>query len=423
MFENHLIPSLMLSSIVLMTIVGLSPSTNIAIVGLFFGIYTIGYDLFLPIPSQIFKALYDQNWLSIPLAIFISSLFKNFIGIDEIILSWKKIRKKWRQLSAFILIIPINSVVTGLVGGTGYNHKLAFQSNLKKIYKKKPDSDLFLSVQLISVSVFPPSLLLLIFINSTGVDEISLFSTIIGPAFLYAIFCLLYLIIKINRENAYSMEFFANQKTKENSFFWKVVFLNIFFPTFVFGVVYRIVTIPEGLSIGIVLTTILIFFTKKDQYKAVLLSSFKQTAFLTSIIFFSFVCAQVFLKTFTSVGGDDFLISNILVISNDNKILLFLILVIIFILQFFFGWLEICFVFVPLLLPTISTLSIDITWFIIFVCFCIHNTSFLTPIGIKYFSRKYKFNTPRIQPNYIKRLPLFLIQSGVLISILTFHFL
>ena len=411
MLESHFLPILMFNLILFIAFTGISPSLNIALVGIIFGFIFVGYDLFLIIPSQIYDDLYNLNWLSIPLVIYFSCLARSLISWEEIQTILKNANKKWSTILVFILLLPINSIFTGLVGGTtsnGRNILILKNNNLKF------DLDYVKINQLISISLIPPSLVLIVLLNSIEVDLPSFFSLIIFPAFLYLILCQIYFLWSIRKFSINLKTTAQDLKTEKKWLFLKLASPYLFLIFFLVLVINNLFSVNEILCLSVLCLTALLIFNKKKLYKTILFSSYKKTSTLCAIIFFSYTCAQFFLGTFRSLGGDDLILSLLERVSDNLSLQVVLILIFIFIFQFLFSWLEVSFLLIPLIFPLLSFFNIDLIWFLILVCFSFHNVSFSTPIGINsiaIFEQNKKLEFSKYLKNY---LPLFFIQMGVL---------
>jgi TRAP-type mannitol/chloroaromatic compound transport system permease large subunit len=114
------------------------------------------------------------------------------------------------------------------------------------------------------------------------------------------------------------------------------------------------------------------------------------------------------------LGGEDLILTQIITLSEDVNLKLVSILIVLFLLQFLFTWLEISFILVPLLLPVISFLNIDLIWFLVLVCFSFHNLAFFTPFGLNSTSLIGKSANLTVSSYFKNYLPFVCIQIVVL---------
>ena len=118
----------------------------------------------------------------------------------------------------------------------------------------------------------------------------------------------------------------------------------------------------------------------------VLVEVVERTALTNAMIFGIFVGATMFSFVFRSLGGDDVVIELVEAMGLGSWGLLFLIMIIVFILGFFFDWIEITLIILPVFAPIIALLDFgdhvdkfEVTyWFAILLAVNLQ-TSFLTP--------------------------------------------
>ena len=131
--------------------------------------------------------------------------------------------------------------------------------------------------------------------------------------------------------------------------------------------------------------------------KKVLTDVVHRTALTTALIFFIFVGATTFSYIFRALYGEDLIIEFIEWLNLNSWALLFLLMAVVFLLGFFFDWIEITLIILPVFAPVIKEISVDfgphlgmagapfievqqqaIYWFAILVAINLQ-TSFLTP--------------------------------------------
>ena len=118
----------------------------------------------------------------------------------------------------------------------------------------------------------------------------------------------------------------------------------------------------------------------------VLVEVIERTALTNAMIFGIFVGATLFSFVFRSLGGDDVVIEMVEAMGLGSWGLLFLIMIIVFLLGFFFDWIEITLIVLPVFAPIIALLDFgdhvdkfEVTyWFAILLAVNLQ-TSFLTP--------------------------------------------
>ena len=128
------------------------------------------------------------------------------------------------------------------------------------------------------------------------------------------------------------------------------------------------------------------FSEHAGRFWKVLVEVIERTALTNAMIFGIFIGATLFSFVFRSLGGDDVVIEMVEALGLGSWGLLFIIMIIVFLLGFFFDWIEITLIVLPVFAPIIALLDFgdhvdkfEVTyWFAILLAVNLQ-TSFLTP--------------------------------------------
>jgi TRAP-type mannitol/chloroaromatic compound transport system permease large subunit len=153
----------------------------------------------------------------------------------------------------------------------------------------------------------------------------------------------------------------------------------------------------------------------------------ERTALTTGMIFFIFMGATAFSYVFRSLGGEDIIIEFIEFLGFEAWGLLFVLMATIFILGFFFDWIEITLIVLPVFTPIVERMDFGthvegrdiVYWFAILVAVNLQ-TSFLTPpFGFALFYLKgVAPNSVKIQNIYRGIIPFVLLQVMGLVAVM-----
>jgi tripartite ATP-independent transporter DctM subunit len=105
-----------------------------------------------------------------------------------------------------------------------------------------------------------------------------------------------------------------------------------------------------------------------------------------ALLFFIFAAATAFSYVFRKIGGDDFIIDLARSLRLGDWALLFMMMMLVFIMGFFFDWIEITLILLPIFAPIVGLMDLGdhiakadlVYWFTILVAVNLQ-TSFLTP--------------------------------------------
>ena len=220
------------------------------------------------------------------------------------------------------------------------------------------------------------------------------------------------------------------KNTKE---LWIMIFRSFIPPIFliflVLGSIFAGVATPtEAAGVGALGSIILALFNKRLTGK-VLKSVTERSALTCAMIFGIFVGATAFSYIFRSLGGDDLIHHFVEAMGLGSWGILFLLMGMCFLLGFFFDWVEITLIVLPLFFPIIATLDfgshIDqamvVPWVAVLIAVNLQ-TSFLTPpFGFALFYLKgVAPKNIKIQMIYKGIIPFVLLQLVGLTAIILF---
>jgi tripartite ATP-independent transporter DctM subunit len=102
------------------------------------------------------------------------------------------------------------------------------------------------------------------------------------------------------------------------------------------------------------------------------------TTRITAGMMFILICAQVFALAFRGLHGEQLVADLFAVVPGGQNGVLIFMLALIFVLGFFIEWIEISYIVVPLFLPLLLNMNVDLVWVAALIALNLQ-TSFLTP--------------------------------------------
>ena len=144
-------------------------------------------------------------------------------------------------------------------------------------------------------------------------------------------------------------------------------------------------TPTEAAGVGAAGATFLAIINRQLSW-SVLKDVVERTALTNAMLFFIFVGATAFSYVFRSLGGDDFIQDVIYSVGTNPWMILMILMAVVFFLGFFFDWIEITLIVLPVFAPILAELDFGdhlpkgevIYWFSILMAVNLQ-TSFLTP--------------------------------------------
>jgi len=275
--------------------------------------------------------------------------------------------------------------------------------------------------------------MLVIMADLLSISVGTLFLAAVIPGLILASIYLIYIYLrtKFNPELAPPLPDDIGPKTRID--LWIMIFRSFIPPIFliflVLGSIFAGVATPtEAAGVG-ALGSILLAILNRRLTRSVIKSVTERSALTCAMIFGIFIGATAFSYVFRSLGGDDLIHHFVEVMGLGSWGILFLLMGMVFLLGFFFDWVEITLIVLPLFFPIIETLDfgthLDPTMVVPWVAVLIAvnlQTSFLTPpFGFALFYLKgVAPSSIKIQTIYKGIIPFVILQLVGLTAIILF---
>ena len=238
--------------------------------------------------------------------------------------------------------------------------------------------------------LIPPSIMLVIMGDLLAISVGSLFLAAIIPGFMLSAIYLAYIATTstINPKMAPPM---PDEEGPDGTAALLIMVARSFIPPIllimlVLGSIFAGWATPtEASGVGAFGATLLALFNRRLNF-AVLKEVCERSALTGGMLFFIFVGATAFSYVFRSLGGDDLVIDFIEQLGFGPWGILFVLMGVVFFLGFFFDWIEITLIVLPVFAPIVGLLDFEghvpqkdmVLWFAILVAVNLQ-TSFLTP--------------------------------------------
>ncbi len=243
--------------------------------------------------------------------------------------------------------------------------------------------------------LIPPSIMLVIMSDLLSVPVGTVFIAAIVPGFLLAGLYTVYifLLCRWKPQLAPPMPDDIGPATRLE--FWRMVFRSFLPPIFlilaVLGSIFAGIATPtEASGVGAAGSVLLAAFNRRLDW-ATFMDVCYRSALTGAMLFGIFVGATAFSFVFKSIGGEELIIEFIENSSVGPWSILFVLMAMVFALGFFFDWIEITLIVLPIFAPIVALLDFGghvgewsgvsepiVIWFLILVAVNLQ-TSFLTP--------------------------------------------
>lgn len=238
--------------------------------------------------------------------------------------------------------------------------------------------------------LIPPSIMLVIMADLLARSVGNLFVAAIVPGFMLAVFYMIYIFVLCRFKPELAPPLAADEGPDSALGLMKMVLRSFIPPLFLVflvlgSIVFGWATPTEAAGVGGAGAILLAILNRRLSF-TVLKDVIERSALTGGMLFGIFIGATCFSYVFRALGGDDIVIEMVESLGLGSWGLLFILMGIVFFLGFFFDWIEITLIVLPVFAPIIAELDFGdhvqgtelVYWFAILLAVNLQ-TSFLTP--------------------------------------------
>lgn len=389
----ELLPLLMFPALAICLFSGYPVAFVLGGIGLFFGLIGMGFDIFnfkefFLINSRIFGGVVENIVLiAIPMFVFMGLILERSGVARELLESLQSLTRRvpGGLAMSVTLLGTIMAATTGIIGASVVMISLmAFPAMLAANYEKSFTSGTIAAAGTLGILI-PPSIMLVIMGDLLSISVTDLFMTALIPGLMLALLYLIYIVFRCRKH------FAINKNPMDEDKPLIGLILRGFLPaivliTLVLGSIFAGYATPtEAAGVG-AFGALLLAATKRKITLVKLWEMCDETIKTSGMIFGIFVGATAFSYVFRSLGGDDLIIGFMNSFTGGPWLVISVLMLIVFVLGFFFDWIEITLIVLPIFTPILSALDLGghvetaqiLPWFAVLVAINLQ-TSFLTP--------------------------------------------
>jgi tripartite ATP-independent transporter DctM subunit len=434
-----LLPALMFLTLGVLLFCGYPVGFVLGGIALFFGLWGYALDLFpliqfFNIPSRIFGVASSSVLVAIPMFIFMGTMLEKSGAAKDLLFCLQvMLRRVPGGLALSVTLMgTIMAATTGIVGASVIMLTLlALPTMLAQGYNKELATGTIGASGTLGILI-PPSIMLVIMADLLATSVGFLFVAAVFPGLLLAGLYLLYIgtlsFLKPHLAPPLSKDI-GPESASEMLRLIARGFIPVFFLVFLVlgSILFGWATPTEASGVGAFGATLLALFQGKLNFK-LLNQTLQETALTNAMLFLIFVGATAFSYVFRALGGDFLVVDFVEGMGFGPWGLLVLLMTVVFFLGFFFDWIEITLIVLPIFAPMIELLDFGthvssaelLPWFAILLAVNLQ-TSYLTPpFGITLFYMK-GIAPPEVKIGHIYRgiVPFVLLQlTGLALVIL-----
>ena len=348
-------------------------------VALMFGLYSEGLQLFLLVAERMHSIMTNITLMAVPLFIFMGLILEKAGIAERMLVSMGSLFGHVRGGLAVstILVGMLLAASTGVVGASVVTMGLiALPVMLKYSY----DKQLVICASGTLGQIIPPSIILIIMGDVLQRPVGDFYRAAIVPGLLlvalYIAYCLLLALYK--KEVAPPMPRNGEPLMTQYVQAFKTIIPALALIMIVLGtVIVGVATPTESAAMGVVGAIILALIGGHFRF-SMLHQVAMETTKISAMVFTILAGATFFSMVFTYTGGDEAVEQIMQHIPGGKWGFVVLMMWLIFLLGFFIDFVEIAYIFIPMIAPVLSQIGIDPIWFGILVALNLQ-ASFLTP--------------------------------------------
>jgi len=393
---NPEVAILMLSSFILMVLLGFPVAFTLLAMGVFFGYYAyfdagsiqtisdaFNNNIFYLLNQNTYSVMENDTLVAIPLFLFMGYVVERANIVNKLFYSLQMAARNLPGSMAIAALITcaVFSTASGIVGAVvTLMGLLAFPAMIKANYDKSFSAGVICSGGTLGILI-PPSIMLIVYAAIAELSPLRLYAAAMIPGLLLAGSYIIYVIFRVMINPSIAPKPREEDVPPRRVVYWQL--LTSFVPLtalimLVLGsILGGLATPAEAAAMGAFGGLVLAVIYRSFSWE-MLKDSVYLTAKATAMVCWLFVGSWTFASVFSYLGGHEIIEHFVLGFDLAPWQFLIMVQIIIFLLGWPLEWSEILIIFVPIFLPMLPTFGVNPYFFAMLVALNLQ-TSFLTP--------------------------------------------
>ena len=374
----------MLVALLVTIFAGFQIAFTLIILGIVFGYVGFGDTVFYLMVFQVFSTMKEQTLAQVPLFVFMGLLLER-AGLMERLFHVTEMALARLNGSLYLSAMFIATLFGAASGIVGASVTLLGIMAAKAMDRSK--YDVRMSAGIITAGgtlgiLIPPSVMLIVMGPVVGVPVTDLYAGAMIPGVMLAAIYALYALVRCYLNPALGpalpeAQHAASRGALLVEFLKGMVPITVLLLASLGTIMSGLATPTEGAALGAVGALFLTIIYRRLTW-ALLYNSVLRTLEVSCMILFLVAASNFFGGVFSRLGTPEVISQALLGLELPKFAILTLIMVAIFLLAWPLEWVPIVLIFVPIVLPMVKQLGIDITWFSILVAVNLQ-TAWLSP--------------------------------------------
>ncbi len=406
--------------------VGFPISFTLIFLGMVFGYLGFGQLVFYLMTFQFYNVMMEQTLAAVPLFVFMGIMMEQ-AGLMERLFG--SIQKMLANVSgslyvAVLLVSTIFAAATGIVGAS-----VTILGIMAAKTMNRSNYDVRLAAGTITAGgtlgiLIPPSIMLVVMGPVLEVPVTDLFAAAIVPGIMLAGMYTLYALGRCWLNPSLGPKLAIEDRAESMGHLWYEFFMGLVPPAalvmFALGsILFGFATPTEGAACGAVGALLLTLAYRKLSWKR-FQDALITTLEISVLILFLVAASNFFGAVFSRLGTPTMLTELLLGMDLPQTAVLLIIMALIFLLGWPLEWVPIVLIIVPILIPLLDQMGVNLTWFGILVAVNLQTAWLSPPVALSAYFLKGVVPEWDLRDIYIGMMQFMVIQLVGLLLILMF---
>jgi tripartite ATP-independent transporter DctM subunit len=382
--SNEYLGLILLGALLAGIFVGFPIAFTLIILSVVFGYIGFGDTVFYLMVFQTIGLMKEETLAAVPLFIFMGHVLEQAGLMERLFKSFQLILAPVRGslYLGVLLTATLFATATGIIGASvTVMGLMAAPAMIKAGYDPKMSAGAITAGGTLGILI-PPSVMLVVMGPVVGVSIIKLFAAAIVPGLILAGLYITYCMVRSQLQPELGPPLPRDQWATSvgqivKEFAWGIVPMATIMFASLGSIIFGLATPTEAAAMGAFGALLLTLLYGRLSLRAVKEACLK-TLETSSLVLFLAVASNVYGAVFTRLGTSTMIADAMLSLPLPPTGMLLLLMVVIFVLGWPLEWPAIIFIFLPIFMPVVETLKIDLVWFCTLVAVNLQ-TAFLSP--------------------------------------------
>lgn len=375
---------LLLGSLLVGIFAGFPIAFTLIVLSIVFGYIGMGERVFYLMVFQTIGLMKEETLAAVPLFIFMGHVLEQAGLMERLFRSFQLILAPLRGslYLGVLLTSTLFATATGIIGASvTVMGMMAAPAMIRAGYDTKLSAGTIAAGGTLGILI-PPSVMLVVMGPIVGVSIIKLFAAALIPGLLLASLYIGYTLLRSHLNPSLGPPLPRDQWAKSfgeivYEFCWGILPLSVIMFCALGSIIFGLATPTEAAGMGASGALLLMIAYGRFSLRGLREASLK-TLETSSLVLFLAVASNIYGSVFTRLGTSTMLAEAMLGLDLSPTLMLLALMAVIFILGWPLEWPAIIFIFLPIFLPVVEALKVDLLWFSTLVAVNLQ-TAFLSP--------------------------------------------